>query len=74
MFIGGHDLPCIGLIRPKELGDGRVMLTIYPPGPGALAGAGAATMVEIVVDEAEVERIGDVAPHLLAKRPHSRER
>ena len=47
------------------------MLTIYPPGPGALAGAGAATMVEIEVDEAELKRIGRVAPHLLAMRPSS---
>ena len=74
MFIGGHDLPCIGLIRPKELCDGRVMLTIYPPGPGALAGAGAATMVEIVVAEAEVRRIEETAPHLMAKRPLSQAR
>ena len=67
MFIGGLDLPSIGLIRPKVLCDGSYVLTIYPPGPGALAGAGAATIVEIVVDEAEVDRIGLVAPHLLAQ-------
>lgn len=68
MVINGQNLPSIGLIRPKPLGEGRFKLTIYPPGPGALAGAGAATAIEIVVDRAEVERIERVAPHLMAKR------
>ena len=71
MVIDGMNLPSIGFIRPKELENGRFELTIYPAGPGALAGAGAATMMEIEVDAAEVDRIALVAPHLLASPPLS---
>jgi hypothetical protein len=66
MFIGGFDLPCIGFIRskPHPCG-GRYTLVIYPPGPGPLAGAEPATMVEIEVGASEVRRIENVAPHLI---------
>ena len=70
MLINGMNLPSIGLIRAKPIGDGaRYTLVIYPPpGPGALAGAEPATMIEIEVDRWEVQRIDRVAPHLLARR------
>lgn len=65
MIINGKNLPSIGMIRAKPIGDGeRYELTIYPPGPGPLAGAEPATMIEIEVDEAELRRIDRVAPHL----------
>lgn len=69
MIIKGMNLPCIGLIRAKPSGDGaRYTLIIYPPpGPGPLAGAEPATMIEIEVGMREVQRIDRVAPHLFAK-------
>lgn len=70
MNIEGHIFPSIGLIRAKPIGDGeRYTLVIYPPGAGPLAGTGGATMVEIIVGDAEVRRIDRVAPHLLARPP-----
>lgn len=68
MIINGKNYPSIGLIRPKTIGDGsRFTLTIYPPGPGPLAGAEPATMIEVEVDRAEVRRIDKVAQHLLSR-------
>ena len=68
MIINGKNYPSIGLIRPKAIGDGsRYMLTIFPPGPGPLAGAEPATMVEIEVDKAELRRIDRLAPHLVSQ-------
>lgn len=65
MVINGRHLPSIGFIRAKPIGDGaRYTLVIYPPGPGPLAGAEPATMIEIEVDAAELRRIDRVAPHL----------
>lgn len=73
MVINGINLPSIGFIRAKPIGDGgRVTLTVFPPGAGPLAGAGAATIIEVDVDEEEVRRISEMAPHLLAKKPLSR--
>jgi len=68
MVINGMNLPSIGLIRAKPIGDGeRYTLAIYPPpGPGALAGAEPATMIEMEADRQEVLRIERVAPHLLS--------
>lgn len=67
MIINGRNLPSIGLIRAKPIGAGaRYILTIHPPGPGPLAGAEPATMIEVEVDDAEVQRIERAAPHLLA--------
>lgn len=70
MIINGMNLPSIGLIRVKPIGDGeRYTLVIYPPpGPGPLAGAEPATMIELEVDRQEVQRIDRLAPHLLARR------
>ena len=70
MIINGMNLPSIGLIRAKPIGEGaRYTLIIYPPpSPGSLAGAEPATMIEIEVDKLEVQRIDRVAPHLLAHR------
>jgi hypothetical protein len=68
MVIKGHNLPSIGLIRAKPHGDGRYTLVIFPPGPGPLAGAEPATMIELEVDKAELERIVRVAPHLLTAK------
>ena len=72
MIINGMNLPSIGLIRAKPIGEGaRYTLIIYPPpGPGPLAGAEPATMIEIEVDKQEVQRIDRVAPHLLARRSY----
>ncbi|MEO0062263.1 MAG: hypothetical protein RLZZ08_823 [Pseudomonadota bacterium] len=66
MIINGKNYPSIGLIRAKPIdGGARYELTIFPPGPGPLAGAEPATMVEVEVDEAEMRRIDRSAPHLL---------
>lgn len=68
MVINGLDLPCIGFIRAKPLGDGEhYTLAIHPPGPGPLAGAEPATMIELEVSKAELCRIAGLAPHLIAK-------
>ncbi len=66
-MIEGRNLPSIGFIRakPHPCG-GRYTLVIYPPGPGPLAGSEPATMIEIDVEAAEVRRITNVAPHLIA--------
>lgn len=67
MVINGLNLPSIGFMRAKPSGDGdRYTLAIYPPGQGALAGVGRATMLELEIDEAELRRIIRVAPHLIA--------
>jgi hypothetical protein len=67
MVINGLNLPSIGFMRAKQLGGaGRYTLAVYPPGQGALAGVGRATMVELEVDEVELRRIIRVAPHLIA--------
>lgn len=65
MVIDGLNLPSIGFIRAKPLATGGFALAIYPPGPGALAGVAPATVLELVVSDAEVERIAKVAPHLI---------
>lgn len=68
MIINGKNYPNIGFIRAKPIGEGaRYTLTIYPPGPGPLAGAEPATMVEVEVDKAEVQRIDRQASHLLSR-------
>jgi len=69
MIVNGMNLPSIGLIRATPIGDGmRYTLFIYPaPGAGPLIGGEPATLVEIVVDKLEVQRIDRVAPHLLAR-------
>lgn len=67
MFIAGHDLPSIGFIRAKPHPCGRLYtLSIYPPATGALAGSEPATMIELDTGVAEVRRIAEVAPHLIA--------
>ena len=68
MVIKGYILPNIGLIRAKPHGDGRYTLVIFPPGPGPLEGAEPATMIELEVDKAELERIRRAAPHLLTAK------
>ena len=65
-MIDGLQLPSIGFIRAKPLATGGFVLAIYPPGSGALAGVAPATVLELVVGEAEVERITRVAPHLIS--------
>ena len=66
MVIDGLNLPSIGFIRAKPLATGGFALAIYPPGSGALAGVAPATVLELVVGDAEVERITRVAPHLIS--------
>jgi hypothetical protein len=66
MVINDLNLPSIGFIRAKLLAGGGYVLEVHPPGPGPLAGAEPATMIELEVDEAELRRIVDLAPHLIA--------
>ena len=65
MIIKGINLPSIGFIRAKDIGGQCYLLSIYPVGPGPLAGVEPATMLEVEVDEGEVRRIRCLAPHLL---------
>ena len=66
MVINGINLPSIGFIRLKASSEsGRYQLEVYPPSPGPLAGVEPATMIELMVDEAELRHIRRVAPHLI---------
>ena len=67
MVINGLNLPSIGFMRAKPMPGNAPLYTlaVYPPGPGGLAGANPATMIELKVDEAEVRRIIRAAPHLV---------
>ena len=66
MIINGYNLPNIGFIRAKPVGDGKhYTLSIYPSGAGPFDGTGGATMLETDVSASEVQRIQCVAPHLL---------
>lgn len=68
MIINGLNFPSIGIIRAKPNRENdRYVLTIYPPEGGQLVGVEPATMVEIEVGKSEFERIGRVAPHLVAR-------
>lgn len=75
MIIAHKNFPSIGHIRVKPL-DGRHRLTIYPPTfPGALMGWEPASHVEIIVDDGELRRLENMAPHLfLGAQWHRRAR
>ncbi|MGX7952830.1 hypothetical protein ACWPM1_09720 [Tsuneonella sp. HG249] len=68
MIINGTDYPSIGHMRAKALPDGEWQLEIYPPTQGPLMGHEPATMAEVTVSAAELERIDRVAPHLVTDR------
>jgi hypothetical protein len=63
----GHacELMSIGLIRFKVLSDGTIEAEISPAGPDYQFEDGA-TLVEIIINQDEADRILRVAPHLVA--------